>query len=199
MASLWLFDDRAGALACRAFWAAPDIDPDGDFERVKRSVTFRVGEGKPGRAWATREPAVTSDVATDRDFRPRDVAVAVGIASAVAFPATGPDGPVAVLSLYSFEHRVPSAELLRTLTAIGRELGRFLSGRRAELGPRPLTERELQVLCLAAEGLSGPGIAEQLVLGLSTVRTHFEHIYEKLGVGDRAAAVALALRSGLIH
>ncbi|MEA2285186.1 MAG: two-component system, NarL family, nitrate/nitrite response regulator NarL, partial [Solirubrobacteraceae bacterium] len=41
-------------------------------------------------------------------------------------------------------------------------------------------------------------IAEQLFLSPATVKTHFEHIYEKLGVGDRAAAVAQALRTGLI-
>jgi PAS domain S-box-containing protein len=199
MGSLWLWDATAEALACRAFWTAPDIDPDAEFEQAKRAVTFRAGEGKLGRAWQTREPVVTSDVATDHDFRPRDAAVAAGIASAVAFPAVGPGGPVAALSFYSFERRVPSAELVRTLTAIGRELGRFLNRRRAEFGPRPLTERELEVLRLAAEGRNGPGIAEQLVLSPATVRTHFEHIYEKLGVGDRAAAVALALRTGLIH
>jgi PAS domain S-box-containing protein len=198
MASLWLWNANVEALACRAFWAAPHVDP-GEFEQTKRRVTFRVGEGNPGRAWQIREPVVTPDVATDPDFRPRDAAVAVGIASAVAFPAVGPDGPVAVLSFYSFEHRVPSAELVRTLTAIGRELGRFLNRRRAELGPRPLTTRELEVLRLAAEGYSGPGIAEELVLSPATVRTHFAHIYEKLGVGDRAAAVAQALRTGLIH
>jgi PAS domain S-box-containing protein len=199
MASLWLWDDREAALVCRAFWTAPDIDPDDQFEQAKRAVIFRAGEGQPGRAWQTREPVVTPDVATDPDFRPRDAALAVGIASAVTFPAVGPGGPVAVLSFYSFEHRVPSAELVRTLTAIGRELGRFLNRRRAELGPRPLTERELEVLRLAAEGHRGPEIAEQLVLSPATVRTHFEHIYEKLGVGDRAAAVAHALRTGLIH
>jgi PAS domain S-box-containing protein len=198
MASLWLWDAIGGELECRAFWTAPDIDPDNVFEHSKRGVRFRVGEGKPGRAWQTREPVVTPDVASDPEFRPRDAAEAIGIASAVAFPAVGPDGPVAVLSFYSFEHRVPSAELVRTLTAIGRELGRFLSRRRAELGPRPLTEREIEVLRLAAEGLSGPAIAEQLVLSPATVKTHFEHIYEKLGVGDRAAAVAQALRTGLI-
>ena len=198
MASLWLWDATAGALGCRAFWTAPDIDPEEAFESVVRGVGFQVGEGKPGLAWQTREPVVTPDVAADPDFRPRDAAVAAGIASAVAFPAVGPDGPIAVLSFYSFEHRVPSAELVRTLTAIGNELGRFLSRRRAELGPRPLSARELEVLRLAAEGVSGPAIAEQLVLSPATVRTHFEHIYEKLGVGDRAAAVAQALRTGLI-
>jgi DNA-binding CsgD family transcriptional regulator len=198
MAALWLWDDGLEELACRAFWSAPDLDP-GDFEAVTRGVSFRAGMGKPGLAWQTRAPVVTPDVATDPVFRPRDAAVARGIVSAVAFPAVGPEGPVAVLSFYSLERRVPSEELVRTLTAIGRELGRFLSRRLPELGPRPLTERQLEVLRLAAEGFSGPGIAEQLVLSPATVKKHFEHIYEKLGVGDRAAAVAHALRTGLIH
>jgi PAS domain S-box-containing protein len=198
MASLWLWDDKDQALACRAFWTAPGADA-GDFEQHKRGVSFRAGEGPPGRAWQSREPVVTPDVATDRAFRPRDVATASGITSAVAFPAVGPEGPVAVLSFYSFERRVPSAELVRTLTAIGRQLGRFLSRRRAQLGPQPLSKRELELLRLAAGGLSGPDIAERLVLSPATVKTHFDHIYEKLGVGDRVAAVALALRTGLIN
>ena len=87
---------------------------------------------------------------------------------------------------------------MRTLTAIGGELGRFLSRRRAELGPRRCRSARSRCSRLAAEGLSGPGIAERLVLSPATVKTHFEHIYEKLGVGDRAAAVAQALRTGLI-
>jgi PAS domain S-box-containing protein len=198
MASLWLWDEGAGVLTCRAFWSAPDVDP-GDFEAVTRGTTFRAGQGKVGLAWQTQEPVVTTDVARDRVVRPRDATLARGIVSGVAFPAVGPTGPVAVLAFYSFERRVPSAELLRTLTAIGGELGRFLSRRRTELGPAPLTERETEVLRLAAEGFSGPGIAEQLGLSPATVKTHFEHVYEKLGVGDRAAAVAQALRTGLIN
>ena len=198
MASLWLCDESTGELTCRAFWSAPDVDP-GDFEAAKRAISFAPGVGKPGVAWETCEPVVTTDVATDPTFRPRDAAVARGIESAVAFPAVGPRGPAAVLSFYSFYRRVPSAELKRTLTAIGRELGRFLSRRQTELGPQPLTERELEVLRLAAEGYSATGTAEQLTLSPHTVKTHLQHCYEKLGVGDRAAAVAQALRTGLIQ
>lgn len=198
MAALWLWDTSAEALVCRAFWTAPGVDP-GDCEQVVRGIRFGDGEGKPGLAWRTREPVVTPDVAADGPFVLREAALERGIASVIAFPAVGPDGPVAVLSFCSFERRAPSPELVRTLTAIGRELGRFLGGRRAELSPVPLSEREIEVLRLAAAGLSGPGIAEQLVLSPATVKTHFEHIYEKLGVSDRAAAVAQALRSGVIH
>lgn len=63
----------------------------------------------------------------------------------------------------------------------------------------PLTRRELEVLALAANGLNGPAIAEALVLSPATVRTHFGHIYEKLEVCERAAAVAKAMRLGLFR
>lgn len=61
----------------------------------------------------------------------------------------------------------------------------------------PLTPRELEVLQLSADGYTGPEIAERLVLSVTTVRTHFAHIYRKLEVSDRAAAVAKAMRLGL--
>ena len=61
-----------------------------------------------------------------------------------------------------------------------------------------LTARELEVLQLAAEGRSAPLIAVDLGVSVATVRTHFGHIYGKLGVGDRAAAVAKAMRLGMI-
>jgi len=61
-----------------------------------------------------------------------------------------------------------------------------------------LSPRQLQLLQLAANGLSGPRIAEELILSPATVRTHFQYIYRKLGVTDRAAAVAVAMRAGLV-
>jgi DNA-binding CsgD family transcriptional regulator len=62
-----------------------------------------------------------------------------------------------------------------------------------------LTPREIEVLALAADGLSGPGLAGELGVSLTTVATHFKNIYEKLDVRNRAAAVAKGLRLGLIE
>jgi DNA-binding CsgD family transcriptional regulator len=61
-----------------------------------------------------------------------------------------------------------------------------------------LTAREIEVLALAAQGLSGPDLAEVLTLSPTTVNTHFKNIHAKLQVRTRAAAVAKAMRLGLI-
>jgi DNA-binding CsgD family transcriptional regulator len=198
LASLWLWDSGEDALRCCAFWSVPYLDADG-FEALERGAAVHEGEGAPGLAWQTREPAVGPPVAGDPVVRRRNAGGTSTIASTVAFPAVAPAGPLAVVLLYSLERRVPSAELMPTLSAIGRELGRFFNGRRGELGWGPLTKRELEVLALASAGVSGPKIAERLFTSPSTVKTHFANIYAKLGVGDRAAAVAVALRTGLIH
>jgi DNA-binding NarL/FixJ family response regulator len=62
-----------------------------------------------------------------------------------------------------------------------------------------LTPRELEVLQLAAEGRSTSEIADALYLSSVTVKTHFQHIYKKLGARDRTAAVAECMRRGLIR
>jgi DNA-binding NarL/FixJ family response regulator len=58
-----------------------------------------------------------------------------------------------------------------------------------------LTERELDVLGLVAQGLTNREISRQLFISPATVRTHLEHIYDKLGVRSRAGAVSAAFRS----
>src|SRR3989441_4356910 len=61
-----------------------------------------------------------------------------------------------------------------------------------------LTAREVEVLQLLAFGHTNKDIAEQLFISPDTVKTHLEHIFEKLGASDRTAAVAEALRRHLI-
>lgn len=62
----------------------------------------------------------------------------------------------------------------------------------------PLSQREIDVLRLFPSELSGPQIADQLIIALSTLRTHTKNIYGKLGVSSRRAAVNRALELGLI-
>ncbi len=77
----------------------------------------------------------------------------------------------------------------------------FIAEMRARSAPdRPiLSERESQVLALIADGLSAPQIGAQLFISSSTVKSHIKNVFEKLGVSDRAAAVAEGMRRGLLQ
>jgi DNA-binding NarL/FixJ family response regulator len=61
-----------------------------------------------------------------------------------------------------------------------------------------LTEREVEVLKLAAKGMSNRGIAEELTISDRTVQTHLTNTFNKMGVGSRTEAVVHALRRGWI-
>lgn len=86
--------------------------------------------------------------------------------------------------------------------ATGRLLARALGSSGAAPKPdtgMPLTERELEVLVLAATGVGNKEIAEQLTLSVPTVKAHLVHIFNKMGVGSRTEAVLQALRRGWIE
>jgi DNA-binding NarL/FixJ family response regulator len=84
--------------------------------------------------------------------------------------------------------------------------GRVLTTYRSAPGARPsggvldgLTTRELEVLERIGRGLTNAEIARELVVGEGTVKTHVNHLFAKLGLRDRAAAVVLAFDSDLVR
>ena len=89
-------------------------------------------------------------------------------------------------------------QMEETVRAVAAQMGSMPRRVRIVSGDSPLTPRETEVLQMASHGGSSAAIAGKLVVSTSTVKTHFEHIYAKLGVADRAGAVAEALRRGLI-
>lgn len=87
-------------------------------------------------------------------------------------------------------------------TVIGTRVQGALAGEIRTMAPpsRPhLTPREQEVLGMIARGLSAPEMADELILGATTVRSHIQSLYEKLNVADRGAAVASAMRLGLLE
>lgn len=90
----------------------------------------------------------------------------------------------------------------RGRTVLAPELQTGIAGeiRLREVHDRPiLSDRERETLKLVAEGLSAPDIGRRLHLSTRTVKTHLQHLYDKLGVSERAAAVAQAMRRGLLE
>lgn len=103
-----------------------------------------------------------------------------------------------MFEFYYREEAVLTRRLTQTLGAIGDEFGELLSRRRGQIHPPLLTAREVKVLQSAADGYSGLEIAGRLSVTPATIASHMQHIYERLGVSNRGAAVAVAIRSGVI-
>lgn len=76
----------------------------------------------------------------------------------------------------------------------GRLMGQLRSPAR-----EPLSQREIEVLTLIARGCTNRETATRLFISEATVKTHLLHAYAKLGVRDRASAVATAIEQGLIR
>jgi LuxR family maltose regulon positive regulatory protein len=107
----------------------------------------------------------------------------------------------------------PMAELLRRMKDEGGRMKAYIQTLRAAFGEgatlhpssfilpplvEPLSKRELDVLRLLATELSGPEIANRLMVSLNTLRTHTKNIFSKLGVNNRRAAVRRAEELGLL-
>ncbi|WP_179466826.1 response regulator [Mycolicibacterium vinylchloridicum] len=71
--------------------------------------------------------------------------------------------------------------------------------RQAQYQGPVLSEREREILRLIADGKSVPDMAKDLFLAQTTIKTHIRRLYEKLGVSDRGAAVAYAMRNQLLE
>jgi DNA-binding CsgD family transcriptional regulator len=191
-----LWTPNADALVAQAIWSRPGLAMT-DFESATLALSLPPGVGLPGRVWRSMEPESVRDV-TDEPSDPRTaIARQTGLHAALGFPALKADEVLAVLEFYAPEVGVTDG-LVQTMTAIGHELGEFWSRRRGQLAPPLLTPREIQVLELAALGQTVPQMAESLSISAATAKTHLENIYRKLQASDRSAAVARALRLGLI-
>jgi len=99
----------------------------------------------------------------------------------------------------------PRDELYRAVEAAARgqavlspAVATRLMGQMRQPASEPLSQRELDVLGLVARGSTNREAAAQLFISEATVKTHLLHVYAKLGVNDRAAAVATAYERGYL-
>lgn len=194
---LWTQEDDHPELVARVVWCEPDVDL-AAFWAATRVARLRRGHGVAGTAWQTGEPVYDPDGAIMRRGPRRDAAMEAGLVGDLAIPALFGDEVVAVVEIPLREDGQATDALMRSLVGISHEIGQFLGRRRGLLGASRLSARELEVLQLTARGLTTQQAADELFISAATVKTHLAHIYVKLGATDRAAAVATAMRLGLI-
>ena len=191
-ARLWV-RDRDGALQPRFVWDAPDETP-----RQLVGPVLALARSCVEVAWRTREPLWMGGITDEPGIPGDDPALWEASRNGVLVPITRGGEVLAVAGLPGVEELEITNRLMATLAGIGSEIGAFLSAHAGVLKPSVLSPRELEILRLASEGLSGPAIAKRLYVSPATVKTHFENIYVKYEVSDRVAAVAKAIREGIL-
>ncbi|CAM3388435.1 response regulator [Isoptericola cucumis] len=170
------------------------------------------------------EEALGEVAALDPDLVVMDLALGDGmdgVAATRAVRAAHPQVPVLVFSAYDTDADVvrvvdagaigyvlkdaPPAEIFAAVrgAVVGRSvLSPPVASRLLQQAQNPgsaLTPREAELLTLLAQGLSNRELGRRLFISEATVKTHLAHVYAKLGVDSRAAAVALALRGQTVR
>ncbi|GAA1802764.1 response regulator transcription factor [Luedemannella flava] len=176
-----------------------------------------LGEAATGDEAVTVASAVLPDVILMDLRMPR----MDGVAAIAALRERGVPSRVLVLTTYDTDSDVlpaieagatgyllkdaPREELFRAVRAaaageavLSPSVAARLLGQLRSPAKEPLSQRELEVLGLIAQGTTNREAAVQLFISEATVKTHLLHIYAKLGVKDRASAVAAAFERGLL-
>ncbi len=181
-----------------------------------------VGEASDGSEAVALASALSPDVIL-MDLRMPSLD---GVSAIKELAAAGSQARVLVLTTYDTDRDVPSAieagatgyllkdappmELFRAVRAAARGEAvlspsvatRVVGQMRSPSAPDPadaISARELEVLELVARGATNREAAARLFISEATVKSHLVHLYAKLGVGDRAAAVAVAYDRGLLR
>ena len=177
-----------------------------------------VGEAENGREAVQLAAALQPDVILmDLRMPQQD-----GVAAIADLRARGVPARVLVLTTYDTDADIlraveagatgyllkdaPREELYRAVRATARGEAVLASSVAARLmqrvrvdGTEGLSARELEVLTLVAHGATNQAIAQSLHISVATVKSHLIHIFGKLGVSDRTAAVTVALERGVIR
>ena len=176
-----------------------------------------VGEASDGAEAVRRARAIAPDVIL-MDLRMPEMD---GVSAIAALTAAGVPARVLVLTTYDTDGDVlaaieagatgyllkdaPPNDLFKAVraaaggeTVLSPTVATRVVGQMRAPVQEPISQRELEVLELVAQGASNRDAAARLFISEATVKTHLMHIYGKLGVNDRAAAVAEAFNRGLL-
>jgi DNA-binding NarL/FixJ family response regulator len=173
----------------------PDIDEDADVMLIDAFARRAAGIDAAVKVLAQDPPFVVAVFTDNDDLRLLLQALRAGVRGYLLKSVSAGDLVDALKRLRAGETVITPD--LATEAAL-------LAARTVDMGGWPgahlgLTRREAELLTLLGEGLSPRQAADKMELSWQTVRTHTRNLYRKLGVTDRASAVAVAWREGLAH
>jgi two-component system, cell cycle sensor histidine kinase and response regulator CckA len=131
LGGLWTVDRTTKRLICVEICHPPSTEFN-QFVSLSRQKTFASGEGLPGRVWETGRPAWISELAQDSHVSRKDLAVRIGLRSAVAFPIKLRDEILGVIEFFSAQVRSADNELLAMFTTVGSQIGQFIERKQLE-------------------------------------------------------------------
>jgi PAS domain S-box-containing protein len=126
---LWRVE--AGTLRFVTGWHAPGVDGE-PFEAANRDAALGVGEGLPGRVWERGEAVWIQELSGDPNFPRARIAAEAGLRTGFAFPITGGGQTLGVIEFFARDAEIPDESMLRTMEAMGSEIGQFIVRKEAE-------------------------------------------------------------------
>ncbi|PPS41426.1 PAS domain S-box protein [Chroococcidiopsis sp. TS-821] len=129
---LWSVDSQTSTLRCVQTWHSPSLAAAKEFAAIAQQTTFTAGVGLPGRVWACGEAIWIKDVSQEPAFCRTEIALKVGLRSALAFPIHSGSEQLGVMVFFNRKIQEPDADLLQMMTAIGSQIGQFIKRKLAE-------------------------------------------------------------------
>ena len=151
LAHFWTMGDDA-RLRRVAAWRERDLDF-AEFERVSAELEPASGEALPGLVWERRHPVWVGDVLASGAFTREKEFSEAGLRGGMAFPITNGDERIGVVELFSREIRERDPELYALTEALGRQIGEFLDGLRAQQAVRVSESRKRAVLASSLDAV----------------------------------------------
>jgi signal transduction histidine kinase len=194
---LWIVNKKSRLIECLESWHSPSKS----FARCEARPPLSRGMGLPGRVWASEKPVWITDVSEETGTLKLSFPASENLHSAFAFPIKMRNEILGVIEFFSTAIREPDDDLLKTVEAIGREIGQFVERMRAEAALRQSEEnlrnqaQELEQQLLAsgrlvavgeltasmAHEFNNPlgiimGFAQGLLAGMEPGDPHYNHV-----------------------